>query len=274
MYTRLSLLITMKQLFTSSRLNVTLLSGLSTVSLLCTNTVLAGTITQNGSELLNNPNVSFPTINPSLIDDTLRFGTRNIEFETILRWDLFPANSLTSTSPTTSINITANLTRLLSNSLSFPEDWDPTIYLWDGTNIIGGSFGDNIGGSLRRSQGTSNGTFNSNITEGTLFNAGNSFPAIGESANFNVDFDLGTVSTQVTLSGFGESLSFSTNNIDRTQPLSLLITRNNTSERYDVNSITVNSDLIPNEPQTIPESSNIVALFVFLGLGLFIIKRK
>ncbi len=73
MYTRLSLLITMKQLFTSSRLNVTLLSGLSTVSLLCTNTVLAGTITQNGSELLNNPNVSFPTINPSLIDDTLRF---------------------------------------------------------------------------------------------------------------------------------------------------------------------------------------------------------
>ena len=249
-------------------------SFLSFSPVLLSSQVLAGTITQNGNQLLNNPNVSFPTISPTLIGDTLRFGTGNFLNETILKWDLFSANTLTPTSPTEVINITANLGRLESTSSRFPEDWDPTIYLWDGTNIIGGSFGDNIGGSLRRSQGTSNGTFNSNITEGTLFNAGNSFPAIGESANFNVDFDLGTVSTQVTLSGFGESLSFSTNNIDRTQPLSLLITRNNTSERYDVNSITVNSDLIPNEPQTIPESSNIVALFVFLGLGLFIIKRK
>ncbi len=52
------------------------------------------------------------------------------------------------------------------------------------------------------------------------------------------------------------------------------MTPDDTYERYDLNNITVNSDLIPNDPQSIPESSNIVALFVFLGLGLFIIKRK
>ena len=80
MYSMLSLLIKMKQLSTLSRFNVTLLSGLSTASILCPNTVLAGTITQNGSELFNNPNVSFPTINPTLIDDTLRFDGGNFEF--------------------------------------------------------------------------------------------------------------------------------------------------------------------------------------------------
>ncbi len=138
-------------------------------------------------------------------------------------WDLFPANSLTSTSPTTSINITANLTRL-ANSVD-PEDWDPTFFIWDGTNIIGGIFGDNLGGAFRTIEGTSDGTFN-NIIQRPLLEAGNGFPDIGDSANFNFNFELGTVSTQVTLSGFGENLSFSTNNIDRTQPLSLLITRN------------------------------------------------
>ncbi|MGB5770297.1 MAG: PEP-CTERM sorting domain-containing protein, partial [Crocosphaera sp.] len=64
------------------------------------------------------------------------------------------------------------------------------------------------------------------IIQRPLLEAGNGFPDIGDSANFNFNFELGTVSTQVTLSGFGENLSFSTNNIDRTQPLSLLITRN------------------------------------------------
>ena len=273
MYSILSLFIEMKQLFTSSRFNVTLLSSLSTASILCTNTVLAGTITQNGGELLANPNVSFLTINPSLIDNTLRFGTGNVRYETILRWDLFPANSLTSTSPITSINISANLTRLLSKSSTFPEDWDVSFNIWDGTNIVGGLFGDNTGGVFQSMEGTSDGTFN-NIDLGSSSPVGIGCPAIGQSANFNIDFELGTVSTQVTLSGLGETLSFSTNNIDRTKPLSFLIGRDNDYERYDINNNTVNSDFIPDETQSIPESSNIVGLFVFLGLGLLIINRK
>ncbi|MGK7881581.1 MAG: PEP-CTERM sorting domain-containing protein [Crocosphaera sp.] len=260
----------MKQLFTLSRFNVTLLSSLSTASILWTNTVLAGTITQNGSELFNNPNVSFPTINPSLIDNTLRFGTGNVLGETMLRWDLFPANSLTSTSPTTTIQITANMQRLISEDPLTPQDWDPAIYLWDGTNIVGGIFGDNLGGSFRSVEGTSNGTFN-NFISGPLVNAGTIFP-IGSSGDINVDFELGETSTKVTLSWLGGSLPFMTNNFDRTQSLSLLIARNEVLEQYGINNINIES--VSESPETIPESSNIVALFVFLGLGLFVIKRK
>ena len=135
-------------------------SFLSFSPVLLSSQVLAGTITQNGNQLLNNPNVSFPTISPTLIGDTLRFGTGNFLNETILKWDLFSANTLTPTSPTEVINITANLGRLESTSSRFPEDWDPTIYLWDGNNIVGGLFGDNIGGEFNSVEGTSNGSFN------------------------------------------------------------------------------------------------------------------
>ena len=68
-------------------------SFLSFSPVLLSSQVLAGTITQNGNQLLNNPNVSFPTISPTLIGDTLRFGTGNFFNETILKWDLFSANT-------------------------------------------------------------------------------------------------------------------------------------------------------------------------------------
>ena len=233
-------------------------SFLSFSPVLLSSQVLAGTITQNGNQLLNNPNVSFPTISPTLIGDTLRFGTGNFFNETILKWDLFSANTLTPTSPTEVINITANLGRLESTSSRFPEDWDPTIYLWDGNNIVGGLFGDNRGGEFNSVEGTSNGSFN-NTTFGPFLDAGNDFPNIGESANFNVEFELGQTETKVTLSGLGETLSFTTNNFDRTQSLSLLIARNHFYERYDINSITVTSNHVVPEPLTILGAGTAVA---------------
>ncbi|CCQ56072.1 hypothetical protein WH8501_01755 [Crocosphaera watsonii WH 8501] len=177
-------------------------SCLSLSPLLLSSSVLAGTITQNGTQLLNNPDVSFPTISPTLIGDTLRFGTGRAFGETILRWDLFPANTLTNNSPTEIINVTANLGRLRSTSSRFPGDWDFTIYLWDGTNIVGGIFGDNGRGFFSSVTGTSNGTFNT-IREGAKFYPGSGFPDINKYANFNVDFELGQTTTRVTLYGLG-----------------------------------------------------------------------
>ena len=234
-------------------------SFLSFSPVLLSSQVLAGTITQNGNQLLNNPNVSFPTISPTLIGDTLRFSTANVFYETILRWDLFPANTLTDNSPTEIINITANLGRLRSTSSRLPEDWDPTIYLWDGTNIIGGILGDNLGGAFQRIEGTSDGTSNNLSLIGSLSDAGNGFPDIGESIDFNVEFELGQTETKVTLSGLGESLSYTTNNFDRTKSLSLLITRNHPYERYDINSITVTSNHVVPEPLTILGAGTAVA---------------
>jgi hypothetical protein len=106
----------------------------------------AATIMYVGSDLYNNPNVSFPTTQPTLDNNSLVFGPSvTSSINKLLVLPLFSEGQLSETEPTT-VSIHINLTRwpcvTSFGCAGGSEDNDQLIVLGDGTNLVGPTVSD------------------------------------------------------------------------------------------------------------------------------------
>lgn len=213
----------------------------------------AGTISMTGADLLANPAVSFPTLPPTPLGDSIVFGPED-NFPVVMRWDLFSAGTMTAGSATSSVTVNLSTTR---NS----TDWDMAFGLWDGTNYSalmpahdGTRLVDNTG-AISDGIHYNDGIITFNPRAVTL--------GIGESAEFTIEYILANGLTTLNFSGLGLTQSFVDTTFDRTSALSLLVTKQSLSEMVQIDAISVQSDLIDG-PVPTPEPST----FILLGAGL------
>ena len=207
------------------------------------NEARAETVSQSAAELFSNPDVSFPTVAPTGLPSALTFSTGAVDNEILLRWDVFPAGTIGTADPTRNIKITVSIQRL-RNASGFP-DWDPSVALFDGTNILAGHFFDNDDGTYgaQSSNSTSNGLTQLIFPTTRLIVGG--APAINDGGALILDLTLVPGAGSLTMSGFNGSLSTGPFLFDRTGPLSVLIGRSNSNERIKVRSVAVELDDLP-----------------------------
>lgn len=223
---------------------------------------MAGTITQTGAQLLTNPDVTMPTQSPTLVGSALDFPTPGgFAYNTFLRWDLIDAGTLTAGSPSTNITFSVDLERVVT-------DLDLFVALWDGTNAVGTYFSDNNNGQYVNRVFTTDAVSSVANAQIPPTGSGGTMFAVGESGDFILSLDLDAASTTVTLSGLGASDSYTTSLLHRTQSLSLILLRDLSSDYYRLNSITVQSELVP-EP-----SSLVLAAFGLAGFVLVASRRR
>jgi hypothetical protein len=151
-----------------------------------------------GAELLQDSEASFPTRSPTLVGSSIQFGLGEKDYEKLVVYSVGPL--------ATDLRVTVGLTRLTS-------DWDPAFALSDGTSISGVLVADN---------GTGSG-FSASFLEGPVepdcflpcnsrilsevFNRAG-FPALGESVELGLAFNLTPLATTVTLSYLNGSATF------------------------------------------------------------------
>jgi hypothetical protein len=232
----------------------------------------AATITYSGADLYNDPNVSFPTLTPTLNGTSLVFGTgASVRYQKLLELPLFPAGSLSTSSPTT-ISISINLTRLpcvtSAGCAGGVEDSDHHFALGDGTNLVGGAASDGIGGAGTASAYTDRGNSAGLTSSQVIFtNAG--YPAIGSSFEVNLDFTLDTTTT-MDLSFLGGLGTAGFPEMFRAAPIDFVFLKEgDPGEQYQINFLTITSDALTVVP--IPP-----ALWLFGSglLGLIGMSRK
>jgi len=215
----------------------------------------AATITYTGSDLFNDPNVSFPTTTPTLAGDSLVFGTSTSGgINKLLVVPLFSAGALSLTSPTT-VSISLNLTRLAcvlsvgcaGNTI---EDSDQHIVLGDGSSLVGVNAGDGVyngydgtgGSSVLTDLGTT-ADFHPSLSQTLFTDPG--YPDIGSSFEVNVQIILGTT-TEVSLSYLaGSGTDSGLLGLDRTAEIDFaFLSDGDPGEQYQINSLAISSPAI------------------------------
>ena len=229
----------------------------------------AATITYSGEDLYNK--ATFPTLTPTLNGTSLVFGTgASVRYQKLLELSLFPAGSLSTSSPTT-ISISINLTRLPCVTSTgcaggSAEDSDHHFALGDGTNLVGGAASDGLGGAGTASYYTDRGNSAGLTSDQVIFtNAG--YPAIGSSFEVNLDFTLDT-NTTMDLAFLGGQETTGFPGMFRAAPIDFIFLKEgDPGEQYQINSLTISSPaLVPIPP----------ALWLFGSglLGLVGVARK
>jgi hypothetical protein len=211
----------------------------------------AATITYSGADLFNDPNVSFPTLTPTLNGTSLVFGTgATVRYQKLLELPLFPAGSLSTTSPT-SISISINLTRLpcvtSAGCAGGEDDSDHHFALGDGTNLVGGAASDGIGGAGTASTYTDRGD-SAGLTSGQVIFTNAGYPAIGSSFDVNLDFTLDT-GTTMDLSFLGGQETAGLQGLFRFAPIDFVFLKEgDPGEQYQVNTLAITSDALSAVP--------------------------
>jgi len=221
----------------------------------------ADSITLTGADLLASPYVTFPTTQPVLSGDSIRFGPGS-NAEKLFVLSLAPL--LPSLTSTLSLNI--NLTRLpCSGSCAWGEinDWDPGLFLSDGTNLFGFRLVDNISGWTAVSYTDLGNRLSSDL--GFTNFPGTAFPSIGDSVDVNSTFTLLSDQTVLDVAFLSQSESATTTRtFDATTGLSLVLARDNDAgEQYQINSISLSVAAIP-EPETY---AMMLAGLLFVGIA-------
>ena len=216
----------------------------------------ADSITLTGADLLASPYVIFPTTQPVLSGDSISFGPgSNADKLFVLSLEpLLP--SLTST-----LSLNINLTRLpCSGSCAWGEinDWDPGLFLSDGTNLFGFRLVDNITGWAAYDD----------LGYTTIF-PGTTFPSFGDSVDVNATFTLLSDQTVLDVAFLSQSGSATTTRtFDAMTGLSLVLARDNDAgEQYQINSISLSV-------AAVPEVSTYAMMLAGLGLVGAMARRR
>ena len=231
----------------------------------------AATITYSGLDLYNDPNVSFPTLNPTLNGTSLVFGTgATVRYQKLLVLPLFPSGSLSTSSPTT-ISVSVNVTRLACDTSAGcaggEQDSDHHFALGDGVNLVGGAASDGIGGAGTISVYSDNGD-SAGLTSGQVVFSNAGYPTIGSSFDINMVFTLDTT-TSIDLSFLdGQETATGLQGLNRATSIDFVFLKEgDPGEQYQINSLSFTSDaLVPIPP----------ALYLFGSglLGLIGIARR
>ena len=213
--------------------------------------VSSGTITYSGSDLYNDPNVSFPTLQPTLSGTSLVFGTGSAPYSKLLVLPLFPAGTLDTTSPTT-ISVSINFTRLACVT-SFGcaggiDDSDHNSALGDGSILLSGAAADGFGGTGTIRVYGDLGITASPISSQIIFtNAG--YPPIGSAFDVNLLFTLDNTTTLDMSFLGGSALTSDIRGLDRSAAIDFVfLSENDAGEQHQINSITISSPAIPSPP--------------------------
>lgn len=181
----------------------------------------------------------------------------------MLELPLFPAGSLSTTNPTT-ISVSINLTRLacvMSAGCAGGEaDFDPQFALGDGTNLVGGSASDGLGGAGTALEFSDRGDSAGLTSSQVIFtNAG--YPVIGFSFDVNLDFILDTTTT-MDLSFLGGQGTAVVQKLFRAAPIDfVLLKEGDPGEQYQINSLTITSDaFVPLPPALYLFGSSLLGL--------------
>ena len=221
----------------------------------------ASSITQTGVQLISNSSVSFPTLSYSIAGDSIAFGTGEGN-PVLVRWDLVSAGTLNAGSPDSSITITFTTTR---NS----TDWDISFGLWDGTSYAG---------IMPAYDGFAMYDITDSLSDGIHYDnnykeaySHSTSLEMGQRAVFTIEYILGATQTLLNFSGMGMSMQLVANDLDRTQGLSLLFTKQSSGERLLIEEVTVTSDLL--DVTSVPEPSTF-ALLILGMLGMVGLRKK
>ncbi|MGB5325944.1 MAG: PEP-CTERM sorting domain-containing protein [Pseudomonadales bacterium] len=230
--------------------------GLSAL-LLLPFTASAGMISLTGADLLTQGGVSFPNGLPvpsEFNPQAIAFGDSAANNEVLVRWDILAAGSIAFTDPAATITLNGNVTRI-------SEDFDFSVGLWDGTNLVGVIPVTDGAAAYGITQSTSDGI--TNLEAGySPIPSNEALLALGESADFELEWSLGALfDTSVTLSTGSLTNTWTAQSFfDRTQDLSILISKQSAVEALQINSLSISSALINDTVVQVPEPASLLLL--------------
>jgi PEP-CTERM motif len=198
----------------------------------------ARVITYNdAADFTSDPNVSFPSVAPSVVGDSLVLSGYPAAWSTLIEIPLINAGS------SAAIDVRMQLTRRT-------DDWDPFILIGDGSNYVGVDLFDNLGGGVGAETLKDNGNNSATLTSNTGILEGLGYPALGESTTVHVRFDITPLITSVTTTFLNNTASFTSNILDVNRLLSVaLLSDNERNEIYQVDRLALRV--------TVPEPSSL-----------------
>jgi hypothetical protein len=160
------------------------------------------------------------------------------------------------------LNVTVNFTRLEAFGGS-PLDFDPYIFVGDGSDLLGASIADNLNGAGTAQEFADVGTSGAYISSTVVFtDAG--YPTIGGTVEVDFGFTFGETLADMTMAfnaGSGSHTFSRTMNVGAGLSL-VLLKDNDGGEQYQLNFITLDA------PSAVPEPATLtLALLGIAGLA-------
>lgn len=220
---------------------------------------VAATITWTGAELLNETRAAFPNQAPEVVGTSIRFSESGI-FAKLIALDL--SGLVEQRGDTRFVDVSAQLTRLSCVGIcAGASDWDPGLFLTDGSYAFGAAFGDPDGVYGQQSRDLDWRRIENRTAINTSLLFGSAlFPMINGPATMRLVFELSPGSSAVSVSAFGQEAEYrSAKPLTPSAPLLLvLVSDNESGERYQLDALTVS---------VIPEPST----WLLLALGLTLV---
>lgn len=221
----------------------------------------ASLLTLTGSELQSSPLVSFPTVQPTASGSSLTFAWGTSHGPPLMNLVRYRVNSTQGLPSTGDVTISAvwNISRLECSGFCAAgddgltqSDWDPRLYLSDGSTMVGFGLGDSNGGTLTAIADRDQGAYGTDATQ-YWREDGTGYPAINGDLAVAVDFTLhdSGLTARIRYLGIDRTWTFS-ETLARSTALALLLSQDNDSgERYRLNSLQAQDAGLVAEPGTL-----------------------
>lgn len=204
----------------------------------------AALLSYTGSELSNLSNVTFPTRDTSVKNDSLLIdaGTSGTSFDIFMKWDLFDADFFDLSAGTVSVDLSLDWTR-------FSVDSDLFFGLSDGTNLA--AVGDFDGKTLYTTEGA---TVTGDAAKLTRFRTFSYSPTVDLFASSTIDatFELSQDSVDFSIASNGTTSSSRTTSFDGSSAISIVFGLISPGEKFQIENLEVESEYLPNPPAQRP----------------------